>query len=300
MKNDIAKYIENSNTRNSEVFWYNYNKFKGKVISMFEWINLPSSIDERYLEMMLCDQGYVCFFKTDVTGVDKSNIPLDGEYLALQCTLGGRFNVYSLPTYYNIVTASGFQARRTMADSVIIYNNYMHTPSVPMLMYHAQRISNIERTIEINLNQLKRPYIFLVPEKQRLTILKMFRDIKDNQDLIIGDKNLDLDSFQLQNTITPNNTNDLYTLKKRYYNEALTDIGINNLSSDKKERLVSEEVSSNEEDIYINRMNMLNARKQACAQINKMFGLNIDVKFRYDTMEEQEFDIDNAIEGGEE
>ena len=290
---NIKKYITYADTRNSEVFWYNFNRLKLKAISMFEWINLPKEIDERYLELMLCQNGYVCFFKDQL-------VPDVDTYFALQCTLGGRFNVYNIPTVYQIYTASGYNARRTAEDSVIIYNNLLHSPTVPLLMYHAYNIANVERTIEINLNQLKRPYIFLVPENQRYTFIKLVNDIKNNQDVIIGNKDLNLDNINPINTITPNNTLDLYTLKKRYYNEALTDMGINNLNVDKKERLVSDEVSSNDEDVLINRNSMLYARKMACKQINDMFGLNIDVKFRNDFMEEQYEDVeiieDNEVE----
>lgn len=287
---NIKKYITYADTRNSEVFWYNFNRLKLKAISMFEWINLPKEIDERYLELMLCQNGYVCFFKDQL-------VPDVDTYFALQCTLGGRFNVYNIPTVYQIYTASGYNARRTAEDSVIIYNNLLHSPTVPLLMYHAYNIANVERTIEINLNQLKRPYIFLVPENQRYTFIKLVNDIKNNQDVIIGNKDLNLDNINPINTITPNNTLDLYTLKKRYYNEALTDMGINNLNVDKKERLVSDEVSSNDEDVLINRNSMLYARKMACKQINDMFGLNIDVKFRNDFMEEKQeeyIEIDNT------
>lgn len=273
MKNDIKTYITYADRRNNDVFWYNFNRLKKKAITLFEWVNLPKEIDERYLELMLCDNGYVCFFKDQVVeGVD--------TYFALQCTLGGRFNVYNIPTIYQIYTASGYQARRNATNSVIIYNNLMHTPTVPTLMYHAYNISNIERTIDINLNQLKRPYIFLVPENQRFSFQKLIADIKNNQDVIIGNKDLNLDSVGNINTITPNNTLELYNLKKRYYNEALTDLGINNLQVDKKERLVADEVSSNDEDVKITRNEMLAMRKMACKQINEMFGLNIDVRFR--------------------
>lgn len=287
---NIKKYITYADTRNSEVFWYNFNRLKLKAISMFEWINLPKEIDERYLELMLCQNGYVCFFKDQL-------VPDVDTYFALQCTLGGRFNVYNIPTVYQIYTASGYNTRRTAEDSVIIYNNLLHSPTVPLLMYHAYNIANVERTIEINLNQLKRPYIFLVPENQRFTFTKLVNDIKNNQDVIIGNKDLNLDSVLPINTITPNNTLDLYTLKKRYYNEALTDMGVNNLNVDKKERLVSDEVSSNDEDVLINRNSMLYARKIACKQINEMFGLNVDVKFRNDFMEEKQeeyIEIDNT------
>lgn len=290
----IKGYKDYATRRNSEVFWYNYNKLKMKAISMFEWINLPPEIDARYLELMLCERGYVCFFKDDPTSDRKSlnnSIEEYGVYMALQCTLSGYFNIYNIPTKYHVFTASGYQADRTANDSVIIWNNLLHSPTTPLLMYHAYNITNVDRTIEVNLNQLKRPFIFLVPENQRFTFEKLITDIERNANVVIGNKNLDIENVNLISTVTPNNTNDLYTLKKRYYNEALTDLGINNLSSDKKERLVSDEVTSNDEDIFINRQAMLAARKMACKQINEMFGLNIDVRYRFEEREEDIFDM---------
>lgn len=297
-KNELARYIDTPERKNRDTFWYMYNKLKMKAISMFEWVNLPEEIDERYLELMLCENGYVCFFKDDITDIEKhilysknmETIPEQGQYFALQCTLGGRFNVYNLPTIFHIYTASGFNAQRSSKNSVIIYNNYLHTPTTPLLMYHANKLTNIERTIDVNLNQLKRPYIFSVPERQRLTFKKLIQDIKNNEDVIIGNDNLDISNINTISTITPNNTLDLFSLKKRYYGEALSDIGIDYVGQEKKERVISQEITSAEEDTTINRLNMLNARKQACRQINQMFGLNIDVKFRYDEIEQVKMD----------
>lgn len=308
-KNPILKYEYDNEKMNYETFWYEFNKLKAKAVSMFEWINLPKEIDERYLELMLCEQGFVCFFKDDITDINRGStnsnletIPENGQYFALQCTLGGRFNVYNIPTIYQVYTASGYQARRSAKNSIIIFNNLMHTPTTPILMYNARKITNVERTIDINLNQLKRPYIFLVPENQRLTFQKLISDIISNKDIVIGNNNLDIQNVNIQSTISPNNTLDLYTLKKRYYGQALNDIGIDYNPQDKKERVISQEITSSEEDTYMTRMSMLNARKQACKQINEMFGLDIDVKFRYDEIKEEMKDIkiDGTLESGEE
>ena len=108
----------------------------------------------------------------------------------------------------------------------------------------------------------------------------MLDQIKDNEDAIIGSNDLGVENFNINNTITPNNTLELYTLKKRLYNEALSDLGINNFNTDKKERMLQDEITSNDEEIYLTRAGMLEARKEACRQINEMFGLNIDVHYR--------------------
>ena len=266
-----------SDLRNNEVAWYNADRLYSKCISMFEWINLPDTIDERYLEITLCNMGHICFFKDE---------ELD-SYLALQCNLSGKFNIYNIPTNYNIYTANGYHAKRDITNSVVIFNNKTHTPSTPKIWYNANRIADIERTIEVNINQLKRPYIFLVPQNKVASVKALFKKLKDNEEVIIGASELELENLGIQNTLTPNNTIELYTLKKKYYNEALGDLGINNFSGDKKERLLSGEITSNEEEIYLTRYSMLEERKDACKKINKMFGLNIDVKFRYEEKEEE-------------
>lgn len=260
----------NSNEQNNICMDYNYKRLYNKCLSMFKWENLPSTIDERYLEMNLITKGYICFFKDN---------ELD-SYLALDCSLGGRYNVYNIPTNYEIYTASGYHARRDITNSVIIWNNYIHEGLVADISYNARRISDVERTIDVNLNNLKRPFIFLVPENKKTSVKIMLDQIKDNEDVIIASDNLGVENFNINNTITPNNTLELYTLKKRLYNEALSDLGINNFNTDKKERLLQDEITSNDEEIYLTRAGMLEARKEACKQINEMFGLNIDVHYR--------------------
>lgn len=272
----IAKKLKtNAQARNNRVYIHNVKRLYKKAISMFEWVNMPPEIDTRYLEKTLVEQGHICFFKDE---------KLD-KFMCLQCTIGGRFNVYDLPTDYHVYTPSGYNRELDMSNSVVIYSDLAHDNLMPVIYYHAENIANIERTIDINLNQLKRPYVFLVPENKISSVKALFKQIRDNEELIIGSNDLSVEGLSIENTITPNNTIDLYTLKKKYYNEALTDLGISNFSDDKKERLLAGEITSNEEDVYLNRANMLEARKQACKLINDMFGLNIDVKFRYEESE---------------
>ncbi len=75
-------------------------------------------------------------------------------------------------------------------------------------------------------------------------------------------------------------SNDLQILKHQYWNEALTFLGVENVNTEKKERLVSDEVMSNMGDVEAQRFTRLNARKWACEQISDMFGLDVDCDFR--------------------
>ena len=102
----------------------------------------------------------------------------------------------------------------------------------------------------------------------------------ENELVIIGSKNLDLRNINVLNTSAPYVAGDLYTLKRQTWNEALTFLGVSNANTEKKERLVTDEITSNLGGVEAQRYTMLNSRRQAAKQINKMFGTNIEVNFR--------------------
>ena len=75
---------------------------------------------------------------------------------------------------------------------------------------------------------------------------------------------------------------DLYELKTQTWNEALTRMGISSVNTVKKERMITDEVARAQGGTIASRYSRLEMRKQACEQINRMFGLNISVEYRDD------------------
>ena len=117
---------------------------------------------------------------------------------------------------------------------------------------------------------------------------------QDNEPVIFADKNLDTNDITVLNTTAPIVFDKLQVQKTNVLNECLTFLGINNANTDKRERLVTNEVESNNEMIQVNSDVMLEARKQACKEINEMFGLNISVERRRNLkIDLNEFDDDN-------
>ena len=70
--------------------------------------------------------------------------------------------------------------------------------------------------------------------------------------------------------------------KKEIWNEALTFLGVNNIMLEKKERLVTDEASGNNELINMNLNSYFKLRKKACEEINRKYGLNVNVKVNSD------------------
>lgn len=250
-------------------------------ISMFGWKNLPEGIDERFLEMVLFTDGHAVFFKDDELG----------DYLALQCLINGKLNVYRIPINRRAFAVNGYQKQLTDKDSVIIFNNMLHTNSWLDVKMFAKRLYNLDRIIDVNANAQKTPILIKGNEQQRLTLTNLYKEYDGNAPVIFADKSLDMNALQVISTQAPYVADKIYQLKTQIWNEALTYLGISNVSFQKRERMVSDEVTRSQGGTVASRYSRLNARRQACEQINKMFGLNIDCDFREDyQFSEETFD----------
>lgn len=276
--------------RNNATYLQYYMHLAELAMSMFEWKNLPPTVDARFLELTLFEDGQIVFFKDEELG-----------YLCLQCAVNGGFNVYRIPTNRRAYAVNGYQKNLTENDSVIIYNNFLRTNSMLDVRNFAERLYNIDRAIDVNINAQKTPILIKCDEQQRLTMLNTYQQYDGNQPVIFGDKALNTNAFQVLNTGAPLVADKLYTLKTQLWNECLTYLGISNINVQKKERLITDEVTRNQGGTIASRYARLEARRQACEQINRMFGLDVECNYRED-YRDITLDIENGVgtdsEGG--
>jgi hypothetical protein len=254
---------------NNKTYIDYYNRLMELALNVFEWENLPPSVDERFLELTLYEMGYCLYFNDEIIG-----------NLALTCTIGGQLDVYRIPVLRRAYAVNGYNKMCSTKDSVLIFNNYLHTPTQLTIELFARRLYEIERAIDVNVKAQKTPTLILSSEQQRLTMQNLYMQYDGNKPFIFGDKNMDIEGIKSLKTDAPFVADKLEILKHQIWNEALTFCGIENSNQDKKERLVSDEVGSNYGNIEAQRNVMLNARKQAVKKINAIFGTNIDVHFR--------------------
>lgn len=257
---------------NNYSFKQYYNRLTELSVSMFEWKNVPDTIDIRFLELALFGDGLAVFFYDDVLG-----------YLALRCAIGGQMNVYRIPTKRRAYAANGYNKNLDESNSVIIFNNYLHTNSMLDVELFAKRLYNLDRAIDVNANAQKTPILVQCDENQRLTLKNVYMKYDGNEPVIFGDKNLNPNSIKVLQTGAPYVADKLYQLKTQIWNEALTYLGISNINVTKKERLITDEVTRNQGGTMASRYSRLEARRQACDEINRKFGLNISCDYREDT-----------------
>lgn len=272
-RNRDREFWESAINNNATYVQY-YNRLTELSISMFEWKNLPATVDERFLELALFSSGMAVFFQDEVMG-----------YLALRTTISGDFNVYRIPIRRRAYADNGYNRDLTITDSVIIYNNLIHTNSMLDVRLFAGKLADLDRTITINARAQKTPVLLQCAENQRLTMINLYKEFDGNAPVIYGDKGLNANGLTVLKTDAPYTADKLYSLKTQIWNEALTYLGISNVNTAKKERMITDEVSRNQGGVVASRYSRLEARRQACRQINSMFGLDISVDYREDYQE---------------
>lgn len=257
---------------NNATFRHYYNRLTELSISMFEWKNLPPSVDARFLETTLFSNGVAVFFKDDAMNIE----------LALRVALGGEFDVYGIPKVRRAYASNGYNCELNDKNSVLIYNNYLHTNCRADIEMFAKRLYNLDRAIDVNANAQKTPVLIKCDESQRLTMKNLYKEYDGNTPVIFGDKNLNANALGVLNTNAPYVADKLYDLKTQIWNEALTYLGISNINVQKKERLITDEVTRNQGGTIASRYSRLQSRREAVDKINEMFGLNIEVNYRED------------------
>ena len=272
---------------NNQTFIDYMERLKRIALSMFEWKNLPNSMNARWLERTLFFKGRAALLKDKKYG-----------FINTACSDGGQINIYGLPTELNCYSFS-YQSKRNLytgliegipdtEEAIMVMNDWECVPTAPTLELFALRLYEAQRTCDTNIKAQKTPIMIKINEKQRLMMKNLYMQYDGNQPFIFGDnKQLSGDELEAINTQAPYVADKVTDYKKEIWNEALTFLGINNIVLEKKERLVSDEANSNNELINLNLQSRLAPRQEAARQFNEKFRLTgtdkeIKVKVRSD------------------
>ncbi|MBR5795296.1 MAG: hypothetical protein IKY26_04075 [Erysipelotrichaceae bacterium] len=270
---------------NSQTYIDYLERMKKIALSMFDWINLPDTMNARYLEMCLYYKGQAALL-----------YDADYGFINTQAADSGYINIYGLPTKINCFSYSYNEMRELYVpntnlpaeeECILVMNNYQRVPTASTISLYAERLTDAQRAADINIKAQKTPILLLTDKNQELTLRNIYAQYDGNSPVIYGDKNLLADKpIDSINTQADFIANDIRAYMKEIWNDFLTFLGISNLD-EKRERLVTKEADSNNELINMNMQSYLIPRKQACKEFNDKFGLTgtskaIDVKLRSD------------------
>ena len=250
------------------------NKLLNVCLNLFEWTGMPDTVNLAAMERALLSIVYALFFRDEDTGA----------YFGMEGTAYG-LDVYGWPTRFKPVPKGDMKINfheRTIKDTVIIYNNKLRSGIMDIIFDYAIQLAEVESAIRLNIKASKHPIFASVSEPQRSTVEALLNQYDDNYYVLVGAKEFDLNGalIPLNFNVSTQEILNLQKVKETIYNEFYRVFGIGG-NIEKRERLLTSEVGVATEQVYNAREIMLQTRRTACEQINKMYGLNVSVDFAH-------------------
>lgn len=262
--------------------------------NVFEFENLPKFIDTAYLNKQLLRKGAVAFFMDEVMGL-----------LALPFTNIGNLDVYGRPTRIQVLARNGYTRNLKSDEFVIMYDNNGRYPLVLDIYQYAERMALDTRVSDINIAQQKTPRFFKTTDEKKKAVEDLVNNVDGMENTVITYNDLDLDDTTLVLAPAPYVADKLDDHKNKDWSEFLRLIGISNLSFQKKERNISDEIQAMQGGTIASRYSRFEPRKKAVEQINEKWGslLENEISVKYydglpdslkqedEEMEDDEYDI---------
>ena len=251
--------------------------------NVFEFKNLPNFIDVSFLNKTLLKQGAIAFFKDEVMGL-----------LALPFRNISNLDVYGRPLKIEVLSMSNGYTRTLNRDEfVIMYDNNGRYPLFLDICQYAERLALASRTQDINIYQQRTPRLW----KTKQEYLKSLKDILNNidgfEEAITTYEEINLDDINCVLEPAPYITDKVDLYKDKIWNEFLRLIGVSNLSYQKKERNIRDEIQAMQGGTVASRFSRFEPRKRAIEEINKKFNENIEVEY-YDGIPTTLKEIENS------
>lgn len=238
--------------------------------SMFRWNNLPDTIPQRDLELMLQINGNV--------GVASH----EGNLYAFVGGLGGEPNVYYMPTLYTVANPALKLSKSFVIDEdiIIIPNDASYIGLIPLFERYASAITETEISMLLaNINTRIMSFISASDDRTKSSAEKFIEDISNGKLSVIGETAF-FDGVKVQPNSSYNNViTNLIELEQYFKASWFNELGLNANYNMKRESINSGESQLNNDALLPLVDDMLKQRQVASMKINDMFGTDISVEY---------------------
>ena len=275
--------------------WYFRRYLIEKILSVFDFEGIPKTWSTNYFLYSLFIFGYVVVLRTDKFGV----IPQGGMNVSLY-----GYDVFYQPT--NAVISNpllaGITQPRIGVECELIKMQPDYGGCWDIVGYYADLLALASESLAVNITNSKLAYVFACQDKTVAeSFKKMVDQINEGNPAVFADKKLFDDNgdplwttFQnnlKQNYVAGDMLNDMLKIDARF----CTDIGIPNVNLAKKSGVTDNEVEANNVDTKSKASLWLETIQDSLDKVNKMFDLDISVKFRFDQEEYNNAAVDNGL-----
>lgn len=269
---------------NSTSFWFYVRSLFRKVMSIYELTGCPDNWDIDYFMTVLFSQGFIAITDTAM------------DVLPLRCGISG-VNVFNHPTTVIIANPVLGNLQRTIDDDcVLVKISYDYRGLMDIVYRYATMLAECDASISVNLMNSKVAFIGLVESKAQANSMKLMYDKISAGEPAVFVKGSQINGDQiLYNHVKENFiASDIQILKRKIMSEFLTEIGVNNANTDKRERLTDNEVEANDSEIQLNAGYWLDQIREGLDKANAMFGLNLQIELKNTSNTEGAIDYVNA------
>lgn len=266
---DLASHYDYKNKQKNLQHHVEYMLNRSNI--MFEYKNLPDTIPERELEVLLQTNGFCAFVK------------INGDFYVVNGGLGGLPDVYNRPTQI-VVTVPYLNYNATLdidKDCVIIPNDSMYMGLLPLYEKYCTILMENEITMILATVNKRVQNLLSANDDNTVESAKQFlKNVFDGELGVIAESQL-FDSLKVNNSSANSQVSmkDLFEFQQYTKASLFNEIGLSANFNMKRERLTANEVEANTDNLYPLVDDMLKCRRLALEKINEMFGLNIEVQF---------------------
>lgn len=260
---------------NGMTYAFHYQNLYELMLNRIKWINLPNGCDARFLEETLILNGAAVIFQ------DKT---IKNLFYSTRVIQQGPPDIYNNMIKFASQGNNGWFVQLNSDRGVVVYDTQSRLPSINALALFANRLTELDRTRDVNLQNQKTPFIITGPEEKQKEMRNFFNNVQSNTPAVFGLSGLDQIDIKVFPTAVPYIGNELAYNKQLIMNEFLTFIGVDNPGLEKQERMTQHEVERNQNQVMMRRLNYLTPRREAAEKLNKKFGLNIQVVWNDDIL----------------
>lgn len=253
--------LKNSQLTNLNTYRLYLRQALSLAENVFKFENLPEFIDVAYMNKCLLNKGAIAFFYEETLGT----------IVALPFVKYGSLDLYGRYKTIQVIGSNGYTRVLKENEFVIMYDNYGKYPLYLDIIQYAERLALYERICDVNIGQQRTPRIWQTSTDMERTVKDLLNNIDGLTESVTSYQNLQIDKINAILQPAPYVADKITERKEKLWNEFLRLIGVANITVQKKERNIKDEIMASQGGTIASRFQRYEPRKKAIDEINKKF-----------------------------